>query len=301
MLTPHVPSQQLAHYAPYHVNASSDNLGWRGFRVEVVRNHAPGEIRRPLLDHHLLNMIVSTRTRHEHRWDGKRGDSIGEEGSLSLVPAGCESYWRWEYLSNTPPCDFHIHLHPDFVRRTAVRNLSELKPGLDLRAELCFLLPELRILANSLLRETEAGGPHGALYAESLATALTTLLLNMQEPWRKSIVHSEGRTPIRQIRTGCDYIEAHLGEDLHLETLSDLAGFGPERLRDYFRAYLGETPHRYVTRRRLERARDLLRNRRTPITDIALQLGFSDHSHFTSTFHREIGITPSRFRMETRR
>ena len=297
-----VRSEHFSRYVPYQVTTSSEALGWRGFRAEVVRGHAANEILLPPLDHHLLNLIVTAPTRHAHRWDGSAGEETGHEGAASLVPQGRESYWRWTYLSTATPCDFHIHLDPAFVRRVAARDLCELPPQVELHGELCFYNEPMRMLAMALLEEMENDAPHGTLYAESLATALVTVLLTMQEPWRRGeIAKRSARVGLRELRTVCEYIEAHLDGELHLEVLGALAGFGPERLRHVFRATLGESPHRYVTRRRVERARELLRSTRLPMTEIALRLGFADHSHFTQTFRRQTGLTPSRFRAEALR
>ena len=299
--TARVRSEDFTRYVPYRVNTSSEHYGWRGFRVEVVRDHAPGELSLPPLDHHLLNLIVSAQTRHDHRWDGLAAEGIGDEGTASLVPAGRESYWRWRYLSPGPSCDFHLHLHPAFVRRVAVNDLHDLPRQTEFHGELCFAHPELRVLALSLLRETEAGGQSGSLYAESIATAIVTLLLNRQQPPRLQQGRKAKALPAERMRTVCDYIETHLGQDLHLETLCELAGLGPERLRECFRQSLGESPHRYVARRKIERATEILRQTALPLTEIALRLGYADHSHFTSAFRRELGVTPSRYRSESRR
>lgn len=292
-------SQDFDRFVPYQLAMRSDPLPWQGFRMELVRGHAAGEVSLPPLDHHLLNVILAVPNRHVHRWGGIRAEQTGLEGAASLVPAGNESYWRWRYLGEGTPCDVHLHLEPAFVRRVAVESLCDLPPSIEFRPELCFNNAAVRTLIGALLQEMEGGAPHGALYAESLATALVTLLLTMQEPWRQRRARRQNLRP--EMRTVCRYIEDHLESRLHLANLAELAGLGPERFRHSFRAALGESPHRYVLRRRMERARDLLRATPLPITVIAHRLGFADHSHLTSTFRRETGITPSRFRSESRR
>ena len=295
-----VRSEDFARYVPYDVTRSSAPLGWRGFRVEVVRGHAAGEIHLPPLDQHLVNVILAVPNRHFHRWDGREREEIGLEGAVSLVPAGRASEWRWDYQGAGTPCDFHMHLETSFVRRVAAAELSELPPLLEFQGELCFYSPQLLVLASMLAEEVEAGGPNGSLYAESLATAVVALLLKRQVPARRSDP-SRSRRERGRLKAVCEYIEANLAADLHLETLGQIAGLGPERLRVAFRAALGESPHRYVVRRRMELARALLAATRLPVTEIALRLGFADHSHFTSTFRRETGWTPSRYREEALR
>ena len=63
-----------------------------------------------------------------------------------------------------------------------------------------------------------------------------------------------------------------------------------------FRATFGETPHRYLQRRRVERAMYLLRTTTDPITDICLAVGFSSLGTFSRTFTEIVGETPTRYR-----
>ena len=286
-----VRSEDFEQYVPYQVTRSSESLGWRGFRVEVVRGHAEGEISLPPLDQHLLNVILAVPTRHYHAWDGVAREEVGQEGAMSLVPAGRESRWRWQYAGHGTPCDFHMHMQVGFVRRVAAESLCELPDRLELRGELCFYQPQMQALAAALVDEVEAGGPSGPLYAESLGTAMVALLLR-----RQGSRNRERPVPGEQVRTVCAYIDAHLGENLHLDALGSLVGLGPERLRIAFQQTLRESPYRYVLRRRVETARSLLCSTRLPITEIALRLGFADHAHFTSTFRRATGVAPSRYR-----
>ncbi len=63
-----------------------------------------------------------------------------------------------------------------------------------------------------------------------------------------------------------------------------------------FKAVFGETPHRYLQRRRIERAMYLLRTTRTSVTDICMEVGFSSLGSFSRTFTDIVGETPSLFR-----
>jgi AraC-like DNA-binding protein len=63
-----------------------------------------------------------------------------------------------------------------------------------------------------------------------------------------------------------------------------------------FKATFGETPHRYLQRRRLERAMALLRETERPVTEICLDVGFNSLGSFSRTFTRVIGMSPSAYR-----
>ena len=63
-----------------------------------------------------------------------------------------------------------------------------------------------------------------------------------------------------------------------------------------FRETFGETPHRYLQRRRLERARALLRETERPVTQVCLDVGFSSLGSFSQTFGDVIGMSPTAYR-----
>jgi AraC-like DNA-binding protein len=80
------------------------------------------------------------------------------------------------------------------------------------------------------------------------------------------------------------------------EALAAEVGCTPEHLTRLFRANLGYTVRGWVTRRRLERARQLLVGTTLPIGVVALRLGFADTPHFARTFRRHTGVSPGEFR-----
>jgi AraC family transcriptional regulator len=63
-----------------------------------------------------------------------------------------------------------------------------------------------------------------------------------------------------------------------------------------FRQSTGKTPYRYLLHQRIEGARSLMRNDRTPLTEVALASGFADQHHLGRVFRRITGMTPSNYR-----
>jgi AraC-like DNA-binding protein len=112
---------------------------------------------------------------------------------------------------------------------------------------------------------------------------------------RRSLARVRGGLGGLRRRRLLDHVEAHLGEDLALSRLSEVAGLSPFHLSREFKRATGETLHRFVMGRRLERARDALRSGATPIAQIALDLGFADQSHLTRLFRLRFGTTPAAF------
>jgi AraC family transcriptional regulator len=98
-----------------------------------------------------------------------------------------------------------------------------------------------------------------------------------------------------------EFIEEHLGDNLTLVSLGNVAGVSASYFSHLFRASLGVAPHQYLLKRRLDRAYNLLRNNRQSIAEIASVTGFSDQSHLTRHFKRQFGVTPQECRRDDSR
>jgi AraC-like DNA-binding protein len=98
----------------------------------------------------------------------------------------------------------------------------------------------------------------------------------------------------------CEYIESHLDERISLDVLSTMAGLSPYHFARAFRQSLGTPPHGYLLQRRLERVKQMLRDSKLPLSEIAVATGFSDQSHMARHFRRLTGMPPSLARWEER-
>jgi AraC family transcriptional regulator len=95
-----------------------------------------------------------------------------------------------------------------------------------------------------------------------------------------------------------DYIEAHLADTIRLQDLAEIAGVSSFQLVRRFKESKGQPPHQFLLRRRIERAREMLRQSDKTILEVALSCGFSSQSHFSAVFRTLTGLTPRRFRDE---
>ena len=95
-------------------------------------------------------------------------------------------------------------------------------------------------------------------------------------------------------------MDAHFDEQLTLESLARVAGLSVHHFARAFRQSTGEPPHQYLLRRRIERATEMLKQPHLPLSEIALAVGFSDHSHFARHFRRLVGMSPGAARWAQR-
>ena len=83
---------------------------------------------------------------------------------------------------------------------------------------------------------------------------------------------------------------------LDVPALARVAHVSPAHFSRQFRATFGETPHRYLQRRRVERAMELLRETGSPVTEICFDVGFHSLGTFSRTFREIVGESPSSYR-----
>lgn len=101
------------------------------------------------------------------------------------------------------------------------------------------------------------------------------------------------RTP--KLAALLDWIPAHLGHDLSLETLASRAGMAPRSLSRAFVSELGMGPGRYVERVRLEAARTLLQDAQASIATVARLTGFGHTENLRRTFHKHLSVSPQEY------
>lgn len=138
-------------------------------------------------------------------------------------------------------------------------------------------------------------GPIAAVYREAMTLALAAHLIKATDSSEPAPVQAPVLADQRLARA-IDRIEADLTGDLSLEELAGIAGMSTFHFARSFKAATGEAPHRFIVRRRIERAKILLRTTTLPVAEIAFRVGWDNVSHFTQAFKSVTGLTPGAFR-----
>lgn len=100
----------------------------------------------------------------------------------------------------------------------------------------------------------------------------------------------------RRLLRARDAIDRAYAEPLDVPAIAAVAHISPAHFSRCFRAVFGETPHRYLQRRRVERSMFLLRETDRSVTDICYAVGFASLGSFSRTFHGIVGEPPSAYR-----
>src|ERR1700756_1166203 len=102
----------------------------------------------------------------------------------------------------------------------------------------------------------------------------------------------------RRLLRARDLMDRTFARPLRIRRLARIAEMSEAHFIRTFRATFGETPHRYLQRRRVERAMFLLRTSDRDVTDVCFDVGFTSLGTFSRTFSEIVGRSPSEFRSE---
>lgn len=100
-----------------------------------------------------------------------------------------------------------------------------------------------------------------------------------------------------RVQDAVSHIETHFGEPCALQTLADIAGLSRFHFVRMFGAVVGQSPNQYLINTRMRAASDRLQTSKTPIAQIAFEVGFNDISHFYACFRDAFGCTPRQWRL----
>jgi len=158
------------------------------------------------------------------------------------------------------------------------------------------LLEQLAIAITNALRD---GTSEDGLYIDAISHMMAAHLARAHSTRSRPV----RMTPVKPIsgwkmRRLVEFIEENLEGDLSLHALAAEVEISPLYLARAFRAAVGQSPHQYVLTRRIERARELLRNTDLPVVDVALAAGFSSQSHLAHWFLRHVGVSPAAYRRQ---
>ena len=187
-----------------------------------------------------------------------------------------------------------IKIRPKTLDEIA-RELFQQSPARPCFPKLVIKDPQLFRLLLTLHLKLEQNG--SALEQESEFISTIGLLLTRQHTDRL-ILSTSGKEPhyVKVIR---DYLKTNYAENVSLAQLTSLTSLSPFHLLRVFRNQVGCPPHEYQTQVRIAHARKFLRSGKA-ISDVALETGFFDQSHFSRNFKRIVGVPPGHYSSQSK-
>jgi AraC family transcriptional regulator len=290
-----ISSIEAYRYLRATMTECSQKAGWRSLLLRAYDDPPVVEpFTTPPTKDHLIVLVTKGTSNVEGLYGGKWQKANYCPGSLGMTAPGEEVTLRWR--GDTSHSTLQLHLpaesilrcNEDVVGRGAV---SPRMPNALSHDD--SVLQQVILGVAAKLRE---GAPE--IYAESAAQFLTMHMLVGHAGHK--IKQARTRDGARMQRV-CDYMHAHLAEEISLQDLAKVAYLSRFHLIRMFKQTYGTTPYQRLTRLRTQRAQRLLATSDTPITQIALDCGFTNQTHFAAAFRRLVGLSPRAYRQSTSR
>ena len=246
-----------------------------------------------VIEHHLPSYILSLilQPMRARAWLGSTRiwDGAISQHTIRLTPPGVDPSWQadgaFDFLLFTIPTEVVEKVAGDDSPRA--HDLCRLSP-LYIRDDVVFQI------GRSMLNAFTAQRPFAQQFADGLGSALVAHIVGSYflDPAIKRLTLS----PF-VLKRVTQYVQDHLSQEITVVELASVAGLSGSRFAHAFRASTGEPPHSFITTVRVREAQELLRGTKKPISEISVDCGFKDPSHFSRVFRASLGVTPRDFRL----
>lgn len=269
---------------------SSLNLGWQDFKFDYYQCNK-NETSVYIGKHHLVSLALN-QVVCEQKLDGIYSKQQLNFGSVGIMPANTEQYYAWKsnlkfiFFSFTPQALSSIA--PETINTAKIKLLPAFA-----NPEPDFVITGIGI---GIKQQLERDPDRGDFYLEHLKNTLFAHLLKNYctvEYFFKNYDNGLSRYKLKQVT---EYINNNLERKIQLKDLAQLVDISQYYFCHLFHNSIGVSPYKYVIQQRVAKAKNLLKNSKLSLADIAYKCGFSSQSQMTQHFHKLVGITPKVYR-----
>jgi AraC-like DNA-binding protein len=272
---------------PSKVLLRYEEPGWEFRELE----HGPGGS----FDHITTRLhIASHLDPFRMRLGSPRKPFLPVQPSAAISATGDHLAASWEGVTRGR----HILVSPGFVAATIGKDISV---GAIAKRQLARLRePDysdtiIDYLMGSLASELRNNSPIGSVFLQTLVTALVHYALQITAGMPSPVARKRGGLSPAKLRLVLDSIDAQLTGRPSLFELAALLDVSARYFCRAFRISTGVSPHQYILRRRVERARGLIDKGSMSLSEVAIAAGFANHAQMTATFKKVLNLTPSHF------
>lgn len=268
---------------------SSRNSNWTDIHFEY--HQQPGydttEYRVPT---HVISTVLGSI--YTERWlDGRFQREFQNREDTNIIPAYTLHRVQWQQEGQF----MFVAIEPSLLRQVGEDLLNpdkiELIPHFATVRD-----PLIQGILFALKRELESGGICGNLYIDHLKVALAIHMLRWYCTSTPKITNYSNGLSRQKLQKVIEYINARLAEKIQLTALAKVVDISQYYFCSLFKQSMGISPYQYIIGQRIERAKQLLKQKELSIVDVALKCGFSSQTHFSKQFRKRVGITPFAYR-----
>jgi AraC family transcriptional regulator len=269
---------------------SSDRADWDKLQMALHRQPAffMPEHASP---HHVICINTGNPVTLERKVDGRSQTIDGVPlGDIGIYPANLRQTFHWHQDAEF----IQLYLEPTFLTQVGtqlypnndIALVPQLIPGFD---------PLIYQIAIALKTALEVDGTSSKLYADAMANALVVHLLSRYSTSKPSLPQPSGGLSEKQLKQIVEYIHEYLDRNVSLAELANVVQLSSYHFTRLFKRAIGIAPHHYQIRCRVDRAKQLLLEKKLSLAEIAHAVGFASQGHLNYHFKRVVGVTPTAF------
>ncbi|WP_073956403.1 AraC family transcriptional regulator [Thalassospira sp. TSL5-1] len=278
-------------------NADIVSAGDFGDEISAVRwrrnSYAQSRYDNP--DHHTLSLYLDGGT-GILREQGAVPLSGDGPGRVCVMPAHVSSDWMVRGEVEL----FHLYIPVAAWNRAVIETLDKDPARIELTEKVFWIDPAVEKMVRRVIVPLDWSAPADRLVMSTAGYGLVGHLLSHYTAQKPGIINIRGGLSAVVRRRVTDYIAAHLERAITLDDLARVAGLSVFHFSRMFRVSLGEAPHQFVLRKRVEQSRHMLQDGQLGLAEIAVACGFSSQAHFTTRFGYIVGVSPARYRQIVR-
>lgn len=208
-----------------------------------------------------------------------------EPGQLILLPARKQQ--SFSAISDRPYYKYWCHF-------TATTGQTDVFQWLDM--PYCFEGLDSAVMER-LFRELVDAHLDPSIAARLKEKAMLLQILSIMLEARPLRVRQSQSHEMERLSRIQQYVDDHLDREMTLEELAEVLHLHPNYFSKYFKRHFGMPPLKYVSRKRMDRAKQLLKTTSQSVKEVSAAIGFDDANYFSKTFRREVGFSPSEYRL----
>jgi len=292
--------QSASHALERHIRGrkivQSAGEAWKDVEAQIFRRaQREHEVLVPAVADPLLVWVISGEAKVEERdLDGDWHGGVVKAGSFYLTRTHAPYLMRWQAARELPFEVMHLYLGEDILTRAALSlgfNPSRLRMH-DVSGAQDALISGILL---GLVDELRASREASPLFVKGLVESLTIHLLRHYADVVAAIGRKPPQLPAWKLRKTLEYMDDHIAEPFVLDQLADLCGMSRFHFSRAFHNTMGHSPSRWFILRRIDRAKDMLRDTERQIIEVAMGVGYDSPSHFAKMFRAETGFSPKQY------
>lgn len=291
-------AEAFEHYVGGNCLRASRGKAWRDIKAWIVAPpRSVDAVPLPAVSEPFLAWVVSGEADFEEREDSRKPwiKHRIRRGSFFLTSGGAPYDCRWRAVTSEPFEAMYVFVELPLLRRALEEVFGEEAAHVRLRDLSAFTDVALDSMMERL-REELARRKASPIFVQGIAQAVAIhLVRNYAEPIRQA-GNASPSLPGYKLRQLTDWMAEHVAEEFNLNRLAAQVGLSRFHFNRLFKSATGVTPSQFHINLRMDAARRMLRETKSSVVSIALEVGYANPSHFARLFRRETGLSPSDYR-----